>query len=313
MKRLIACTVMSCGASPPLDHPGAQIRLAIASERTVSLAVVEHGAIRVTRTVAAPGAIAQLDWVGDDPVVRIGKTPMTIGPDGPVEAHDDPNVIGQIARITARGYEPFPALPAAAWPRAPEPSIEPQWELVSPPDGSIWQGRCGHGFYADGRVICETFAWARLAPGPVVMKAAAPEPARGLELPHVTAPAEPRVELVSIGDDKQIVRCTDRGAASEFPPAKERDGDFMGMGELAWLSADPPLFRVAKASAGFDVNLDRTIFERCTPSRELGTQLQAGRDGLVAVFGGHTLLVLHDGRIVGKGALEASLVQFAPR
>jgi hypothetical protein len=313
MRRLIACAVMSCGARPPIDHPDAQIRLAIAGDRKVSLAVVEHGAIRVTRTVAAPGTIAQLDWAGDDPVVRIGKTPMGFGPDGPIEAHDDPNVIGQIARITARGYEPFPALPAATWPPAADSSIDPQWELVSPPDGSIWQGRCSDGFYADGRVVCEHFTYARLAPGPVSVLPKAPEVAREPELPPIAAPAEPRVELVSIGDDKQILRCTDRDAASEFPPAKERDRDFLGMGQLAWLSADPPLFRIAKASAGFDVNLDRTIFERCAPSRELGALVQTGRDGLVAVFGGPTLLVLQNGRLVGKGAVAAGLVRFAPR
>jgi hypothetical protein len=183
---------------------------------------------------------------------------------------------------------------------------------VSSPDGSIWQGRCSDGFYADGRAVCDHFTYARLAPAPVSVLAKAPEIAREPELPHITAPAEPRVELVSIGDDKHIMRCTDHGIASEFPPVSKRDEDFLGMGQLAWLSADPPLFRIAKASAGFDVNFERTIFERCTPSEELGT-VQAGPDGLVAVFGGGTALVLQNGRIVGRGALVGGLLKFAPR
>jgi hypothetical protein len=325
-----ALAIAACGASPatPARAPAAAglIRLALADDRAVRFAVVEDGKIRVERTVATPGTIVQLDWVGDDPVVRLGSTPMRFANGEPVATPpDDPALIGVIARITARGYEPFPRLPEATW-RDVQPKPEQEkmedWGLISSTDGSIWQGYCGNAFTADGRTICELL-YARVSPAPVITSKSPPL-ARDAEVFTVAAPAEPTLEVVRVPrsneddgnehfDDTNLLRCRDRGTTVELPKPSARNSDFLGVAQLTWLSADPPLFRVAAAFAGFDVYFSWMVVERCREASEYGTQIVAGPDGTVALFDDRSLVVLHRGRIVGRASTGASFVRFAPR
>jgi hypothetical protein len=326
LARALVIVVSACSAkiAPTPSPPGlAPIRLALADEGTVRFAVVVDGEVRVTRTVDAPGMIAQLDWVGADPVVRIGQD-QELDHGVPVASGGrDPNT-GEIARITANGYEPFPRLPEATWqsvqPDAGQERLE-AWGLVSGADGSIWQGYCGNGFYADGGLVCGLM-YARLAPAPVITTTspkAAPDPG----LPFVEPPSEPKVELVQMPpssdedeaqtNDKKILRCVDHGKTIEYPADDERSRDFLGMGPVTWLSADPPLFRVAADYLGFAVVERSMTFQRCENAETYGTDIATGPDELVALYGGDTFVVFQHGRIVGKAATSARFVRFAPR
>jgi hypothetical protein len=265
--------------------------------------------VRELRRVELPIQPDQIEWDGGDPVV------MT----------DD----GALGRITARGYEALPQVPAASWAVAPPDEgldhfDSPQWKLIVTPGGEIWQGRCEWGYIGDGD-DCTEFVYARVdrPPGEAPEPATHDEPVSGREeykLPAIPPSTAVKVELFEIPSTAtpdqakpelvKLLRCTQGGKTIEYPPPDDRY--YLGLGgELTWLSAEPPMFTVSRWEQGESDYLHPVILEGCAESEAYGSaDVVPGPGGLFAIVGDKTSL-----RWGGKELRvfdERAVVRFAP-
>lgn len=312
-----------CGGAPAKGGKAAggdgPVRFLAVQGNAVRFYEATPAGIRETRSVTVPSAVALVRWVSADPAVMLAGT-----------SYDDTTTAdekreGEIGRITAKGYEPFPALPAATWTITPPEGRDhfetAEWSMAVSADGAIWQGRCEWGYFGDGD-DCTEFVYARLHPAPVTTVREAPksgEPA--YNLPTIVPPPAVQVSLVDVkpppSEDVpapeaiKLLRCTQGGKTTEYPPADE--GRRLGMdGDITWLSAEPPIFMVDKYEEGLDITTHTMLFEGCEPSpRFEGAHLEHGPNGVFAIVGGEKTWLRWGGRELAT-LEKVSHLRFAP-
>jgi hypothetical protein len=260
----------------------------------------------VTRTVGLPAHASDLEWIGAEPVVMLQAQF-----DETDRSHD-----GEVARITARGYEPFAVLPAKTW-AIPQPAngekVSPAWRLVVGPAGEVWQGRCEWGGIQDGG-WCDQWVYARRAPEPLAIVRDEPKSAPVRHPPAITPSQTTIVKLVDAPGERQtvkVLRCSNGTSTVEYPPATARDG-YVGISEPVWVTTDPPMYQVIKTSLGYTTIDEVVMFEGCSESPHYThASIEAGPSDLVAIYGGDQMSVRWRGRELGTLA-DVSLVRFAP-
>jgi hypothetical protein len=308
----LAC---GCGGAPRGGAARAPrpVRFLAVQGATVKLIEATSAGLRELRSVQAPAEIGAVEWVGAEPVVML----EAFG-EGEAARH------GEIGRITERGYEPFAALPAATWEITPAPEgfdhfHTPHWKLIVSADGSIWQGRCEWGYFGDGDA-CTEFVYARLSPPPVATVREEPRSGRPV---FRLAPTPPfmttQVVLVNVDrppteDEPKrepitILRCTQAGKTTEYPPADDREHGLSG--EITWLSTEPPMYLVERWDEGEEPYLRSILFEGCAESPTFASaKVEPGPGGVFAIIGEQTSIRWGErelGRLEGGGQ-----IRFAP-
>jgi len=318
MRRWVSIIASAAGCAAPRatapanragDRPP-EVELVVAFKHSLRFVKTTPAGLAVTRTVELPSSVGGLEWVGRDPVVMLHAATY-----GDI-AGEDPSHDGEIARITAKGYEPFPALPAETWtvkPPANADQVGPQWKLVVGPAAEVWQGRCEWGGIADGG-WCDQWVYARRAPAPVATVRTPPAAAPPRTLPAIAPSTTVSVSLVDAPGDGgavKILRCSDGRSTVDYPPATARNG-YLGISPPVWITSDPPMYQVIKTLAGFQAYDEPVVFEGCAESAHYtNASLEAGPDGVVAVYGGDQMSVRWRGRELGTLA-NVTLVRFAP-
>ncbi len=87
---------------------------------------------------------------------------------GPHWAGESAGHEGEIGRVTAQGWVPYPALPESTWtldhpPAGTEKLPEPQWSVDVNAKGEVWQGRCDWGHFGEGGDFTNV-VYARISP-----------------------------------------------------------------------------------------------------------------------------------------------------
>jgi hypothetical protein len=305
--------VLLAACSGPSPHAPAnrvtgipEHELVVAHGREVRFARTTPTGLVVTRTVGLPATVGELEWIGAEPVVMLRAQFDEVD-----RSHD-----GEVARITARGYEPFATLPAKTW-EVPKPAdgekVEPKWRLVVGPAGEVWQGRCEWGGIQDGG-WCDQWVYARRAPEPMTIAREQPKPAPVRNPPMISPSQTTTVKLVDAPGDSQsvkVLRCSNGASSVDYPPATARDG-YIGISEPVWITTDPPMYQVIKTSAGYTAIDEPVMFEGCSESQHYThASIEAGPGDLVAIYGGDQMSVRWRGRELGTLA-DVSLVRFAP-
>ena len=200
----------------------------------------------------------------------------------------------------------------------------PQQKLIANASGELWLGRCGWGYQGPEEESCQEWAYARVAPAPVITSKDAPAPAPDFAPPSITPPSSVAASLelehvIDAGPDdsapepKKILRCTIAGKTVEWPAPDDREGgSFGGMSDLVWLSADPPVFTVNRIEFGLaDAIPVPQIFTGCTPTEYTS--------GIEVVYGPHDVVaVVVDGQVTVRWhghaftPIDATRVVFAP-
>jgi hypothetical protein len=287
--------------------------------------------LAVTRTVAVPGVVTSLAWIGPDPVVML---------DG-----------GEVGQISATGYQPFPVVPAVLWtipnpgvgsPDSPTDRFEtPRWRLIVAPTGDVWQARCDWGWDLPHGIAhhcvpeggrCDAWVYAHVWPSRMAISHDEPPVAFDSEVPPSYAPIPTvspdtaiRAEIVQVAihddsvatpDDsprRSVLRCTEAGTTIQYPTDDDRDlrdGSGDGVSDLTWLSTTPPMFAVTRRVGCLDT--ESVVFEGCKQSDTYTGALIAGgpNDTLVLHAGAKLSLRWHDQDI---GSLDnVSRFAFAP-
>jgi hypothetical protein len=308
---IAAVAAASCGGrngvpSVPTTTGPPEVTFVASDDNTVRFVRVGATTIVVTRTVTVPGLIAELVWVGREPVVML----------------DD----GEVGHISASGYEPFPRVPESLWTIA-EPDAQslhldtPLWQLIGDTAGVAWQARCdwGLGKLKNGDVACDAWLYARVPASPTTISRTQPTAAPALAFPDVAPSSRITAEIVSAPADapdvpgKPILRCTAAGTTSDFPPADQRFDvgryAFVGVDDLVWLATEPPMFRITVAVASQRIDL---VFDGCDVSTAFGhAHVTAGPHEVVAIFTDQKLSVRRHGREIGT-LDDVRIVRFAP-
>jgi hypothetical protein len=313
-----ALTAAHAWAAPPPAVDGTQEAEAVlASARHLRFLHVTTTGVVVTRDVALPGRVAEIEWLAGEPVALLG----------PAWADEDGSHAGEVGRVTAKGWAPFAPLPEATWkvahpPKGSEKMPEPQWRLAVNAKGEIWQGRCDWGHFGEGG-DCETTVWARLSPGPVAIGRAvpSPRPRPSRTLPKVSPSKELQLAWVKVkpaasdgpGEPYTIIRCTHGRQAAEIPAPDDR-GAFVGMTKrIEWLVTDPPIFRAYATIAGNEVADFPRTYEGCAASTALAdANLAIGPRGLVGIVAGAKVAIARDGKLIGDVAPGGDVLSFAP-
>jgi hypothetical protein len=200
----------------------------------------------------------------------------------------------------------------------------PQQKLIATADSELWLGRCGWGTQGPEEESCDEWAYARLAPAPVITSPTAPESAPDAPHPAIDPPSAVTATIedehvIDAGPDdtahdpEKILRCTYAGKTIEWPAPDDREGGgFAGMSDLVWLSADPPVFTVTRSDFGLaDAIPSSQVFEACTPEQfERGIQVVYGPHDVVAIVADGKATVRWHGHAFTP--IEANDVVFAP-
>lgn len=311
----LACGCGGGGGGGP-KAPGAAGPIRLLSVHTEDIAFHEltPAGLKETRRVPVPSAVEAIEWSGPEPIVLLSGT-------------RDEKRDGEIGRITERGYEPFPALPAETWKVSPAPEgfdhfEQPHWKLVVSPDGVIWQGRCEWGYFGDGDA-CTEWVYARVHPAAKGPATTMREEPRMAQVPYEVPPIAPGTSVqlaiadiklpVEAGEDERtvrVLRCTQGGKTTEFPPEDQRDSSGVE-GEVTWLSSDPPIYSIEYWYAGEGPMQDTQYFEGCATSETYASAVvQAGPAGVFAIVG-TTASVRRGTQELGKLS-DAAFVRFAP-
>jgi hypothetical protein len=295
-------------AGPRHPSPGddATVELLAAHGGVVQVLEAAGAGLHVARTVTTPGwTIDGLAWGAGDPAVLIDAdaSPSAVRPFDadvpPPSAH--PSEFGS---LTQAGYVAWPALPPATWDvphKQDAEALTPEWDLTIDRAGALWQQNCAWGLNADGRDICEAWAYARRAPPPVVVTSTAPSRPPEHALPPLAPTADPVVALVHAPGrepDVKYLTCRTAGVTVEFPDAEERVSGFLRVEEPRWISRQPPIFAVEVVRDGFVAFGETSIFEGCKPSARY-TAYVVGPHDTVALYGAKVLTVLRRGATLG--------------
>jgi hypothetical protein len=278
--------------------PPVGVRLVVADDDRARFVTTAPGGLAITREVKLPDRVIALAWVTAEPVVLL---------DG-----------GEVGHIAASGYVAYPEVPTALW-FVPQPTPyslpldPPIWDLIVDAAGVVWEARCdwGAGRLKNETISCDAWVYARVS-GPMTIARTAPEPAPERAVPVAAPSAKIEAEIVDDGG-KDVLRCTDRGKTTDFPPVDERIDQgrwaFEGMHALTWLAADPPLFQITMQTASMPIEM---IFAGCEVAPGHGyDHVIGGPQDTFALLGGGHLSVRRGGQELGD--LEsARFVRFAP-
>lgn len=275
----------------------------------------------ITRTVTLPSTIETLRWAGPEPVVLLSSDASDPAAD---RAH-----FGEIGKITATGYVPFPRLPDATWTMPKPKNIDdhqdpPRWHLYVTASGEIWQGRCEWGFVGEG-MDCDAWIYARLAPGPLKVTRKEPRELGARSLPKIAAST--RVSLVTTkskpraaadGSKRKpydILKCTIDGRTLEIPADHETDGSFDHVAGVTWLRTEPPMFQVRSSFNGLYPGLTSyAIYEGCDKVDALDSaSIIGGPKDMIAIQTQEPkqVTVHWKGQAIGTLA-DADFVSFSP-
>ncbi len=300
--------------------PGTPIAsFVLATQHRLRFLTATATGIAEARSVDLPGRPQDIAWLAGDPVVLLGST----------WANEDPGHAGEIGRVTARGWEPYPALPESTWtlahpPKGTEKLPAPQWQLEVNAKGEIWQGRCDWGHFGEGG-DCDNTIYARISPAPVVIRRAGRTPTTRtsrLQLPKVAASSAVHFEWVKVqppqdGDRKpdpyQIIRCTIDHHTVEIPAPDRRDA-FLGMGtKIEWLVTAPPIYRAYQTIAGYVVFDTPVIYEGCAESADLrDANIAFGQHALLGIYADAKVALVQGGHLLGTTTPGGSALSFAP-
>ena len=318
----------SSSGAPQLELVAAD---SVEDDRTrVRFATTGSTGVTVTATIAVPGAITALAWLGPDPIVMLEG--------------------GEVGKLTHAGYVRFTPVPAARW-KIPKPHVAtepdmpterfdtPRWRLIVDDAGAVWQARCDWGWDLHGVMHhcipeggrCDAWVYARVSASPLTISQQEPklvfdsgvptrgEPSDPAPFPEVAPSPAIHVELVDVplsADEpdrkRSVVRCTRGGATIQYPTDDDRDmrdneGD--GVSELTWLSQTPPIFAVARRVGCLDTTW--VVFEGCTPSNDYTGSIKPGPEGTIAIETATGLALRWRGVLLGTldGARDGA---FAP-
>jgi hypothetical protein len=312
--------IAAAPAAEPAPSPGTPIaRFVLATERRLRFLTVTTTGIVETRSVDLPGRPQDIAWLAGEPVVLLGST----------WANEEPGHAGEIGRVTARGWEPYPAFPDATWtlahpPNGTEKLPEPWWRLDVNAKGEIWQGRCDWGHFGEGG-DCDNTIYARISPAPVVIRPVArtrSTQAPRLQLPKVAASGAVHLAWVKVQPPRQgdrtpdpykIIRCTIDHQTTELPAADRRDA-FLGMTrKIEWLVTSPPIFRAYQTIAGYVVFDVPVVYEGCTESTDLrDAGITLGSHGLLGLHADAKVAIIQGGRLLGTAVPGGTTLSFAP-
>jgi hypothetical protein len=293
------------------DEPPELAMVAIDGPTVQFYRATARGGLDEIRAVDAPADIDTIRWLGKTLAV------LTL---------DDDRRVPQVGTVTQSGFTAFALPPAAAWPDTKLPDLDhfdpPQWSLVNGGPDELWLGRCEWGYYGEGS-NCQEWAWARVGPAantPFAITRTTPKGiAPAYKLATVTPPPAMRVELVDdpgAGPDetkRKILRCTRDRKSIEFPPTDERHDGFLGMSDIVWVAADPPMFRVSRSESCMDVCTTELTFEGCTLSKRFETaRIVPGPGGTYALVADDFTSVRWRGKELGRIDGARHDVAFAP-
>ncbi|MBL0218230.1 MAG: hypothetical protein IPQ07_30655 [Myxococcales bacterium] len=315
-------------SSPPPAPPAVTVdpatpKVQLAVVAGTELRFVETGptGLVITRTVTLPGAIETLRWAGAEPVVLLSSDASDPDAD---RAH-----FGEIGKITATGYVPFPRLPEATW-KMPKPKNTddhqdpPRWHLYVTASQEIWQGRCEWGFVGEG-MDCDAWIYARLAPGPLKITRKEPSEPRPRGLPKIAASKRMTLALAKFkprvapdGSKRKpydILKCTLDGKTVELPADHETDGSFDSVAGFTWLRTEPPMIQVRSTFNGLYPGLTSyAIYEGCDKIDALDSAaIIGGPKDMIAIhaFEPKRVTVHWKGQLIGT-LPDADFVSFAP-
>jgi hypothetical protein len=243
-----------------------------------------------TVTVGDHAAINDVVWYGADPIVRY-----------------DENRVG---RITDKGFEAFPEVPAAKWSKkrpAGMEDVNEEWSLDVTSKG-VFLGYCHWGAKGyDDRDECNHTEHVRVFPGKLVRMEPGYDPLP--EIPAVAVPTKTSVKSIEL-ETGLIIACTRDGKTVEIPDATDPDRAYGMGGDLEWLSTEPAVFRVTAYSAGDPTTERIAVFEDCEETGYVNAT--RGPHGVFALLGGFDTpsAIRRDGRELGT--VPESRVTFAP-
>jgi hypothetical protein len=278
-------------APPPAPPPEVTFATATMSDGVALYRTGARGVELVSHGARAPGSpdVLQLVWTGPhDLYARLED--------------------GGVAVLRGDTLAPIKLPPERTW-RVPHTRDEIKTpggpvDSLATSGAELWRGVCAWGS-SDGELFtCDEWAWARIAPAPVIVRreapASDPEPAP----PESEAARDVTMEVVN-----GVLRCTIAGRTIEYPPADQRDASYEGMGDVRWLWPDPPLASVEQIEPTYDSNVRvPVVFEGCTP-RARGT-IHVGPGDVLAVLDGGAVSLWWHGRAIGS--VPAETFAFAP-
>jgi len=305
------CVACGGASQPPVRNaaPGHDPEMAVASGAEVRVYQITPKGPVLERTVKTPSSVGSMEWVGDTPTVM-----MLVPSWGDDMDKYDPKYDGQVGRI-GKTYEPFAALPAETWASGkPEQDGDlytheidrAGWQLIVTASGEVWQGRSEWWFVPDAGGW-GNWVYARRAPGPVVTSKEQPKEVTGFAMPKVAPapgvtaeiiPGPPKTDEGTIVPD-QLLQCTTKGETVVLPPEGDPRVELFTVDNLTWLATDPPLFRVEEVRQGYTAIVQPVVYEGCTPTATYGG-VTAGPDGISTLGNGADMLVLQNGRVIGK-------------
>ena len=309
MRWLPLVAVVGCGGRPaPVRTEVAATPIAralVADGSTLRFVTITERGATVERTVTTPAPVSEILWNAVEPAVWLAKKPGNYAMPAELEASGGPHE-DEMGRITAHGYEPFPAVAWPAFTGDPDKQLTPIVALIATEHGEIWETYCDHGFPADGGVICDETSYARVMPPPVVMATKSPIEI-SMAWPPTPAPPGPGVTWVLRPSDKvddlHVVTCGDVTIPDPVEPG------FLGMSEVTWLVTSPPIWKSTPVLDGFMPHGDETLYEGCAVSSHYSRAI-GGPGELVAILGDPLLFVLR-GRVIAT-LPGASVLGFAP-
>ena len=285
MTRRWLLLIAACGGAPVATVENAvarrDVELVISHNLEARVYSVGRGLV-LERTIALPAEASGLAWVDDRPIALL-RGAVIGDPSFDRELTHD----GEIGWLDSR-YEPFPRLPPATWAAAPTANAahpgHPDWTMIVTATREVWQGRTLDDMAGDSRWV-----FARIVPEPIVTTRAIPRSRPDYAFPVIAAP--PSI-TATIDKPAHRLRCTTAGTTLEIAPRPDGSDDIdtpVELDNLTWIVTDPPMFELG----------DGLVFAGCEQAHAYFTSV-AGPDGLAAVFGLDELLVMRDGKIIGR-------------
>ncbi|MEZ4368098.1 MAG: hypothetical protein R2939_17725 [Kofleriaceae bacterium] len=314
---------------------GAPTTMLVTSASRATFYRIDGDRLVVAREASLPGAVADVDWVGAEPVVLIA------------DSTEDGSERMELGAIGELGYRPIAVPVGELWAVEHGEDLEyfdePRWSLDVDADGAVWLGRCEWGYLADDNP-CTEWVYARVEGGPLITRRDRPdEPEVGRA--QVTAPASPVFGVAEVeedddqddgeddedgdddddGDDHddrpdaRELSCRDAAGAIVTWPGED-DSDVRDVESVSWLANEPAIARVWAWREGYDYTLESTVFEGCAPSpRFADAEVIAGPGGAIALRTERHVGVIVGGRLLdtlelpgGEDGPWFSSVTFAP-
>ena len=301
--------IVAPDAAPPREVLPV-VRFAISSESAVSIYETGANGLALVHTTKVDGLDYDYDlvWTAPDALyLRAGAAVSKL----------DGDALAPVALPPAKTF-------ATSHQKDEQRFDPPQQRLIATANGELWLGRCGWGYQGPEVESCQEWAYARLAPAPVITRRDAPESAPDFAHPAIAPPSSvtASIELEhvidagpddSAHDPQKILRCTTAVKTIAWPAPDDREGgSFGGMSDLVWLSADPPVFTANRIEYGLaDAIPVPQVFTGCAP--------QQYESGIEVVYGPHDVVaIVVDGKATVRWhghaftPIDANRLVFAP-